>query len=278
MVMEQKLTLNNLKEKCFKKNWDDLPMYARIVTFRFSIRLVNLLYQTPVTPNQVTVISLIVAFLASVFFSKGDVFSFFLGAILLECYYVLDCVDGQLARLKGKCSKEGAFSDYLLNYIVHPLVFFSIGMGCFLVYENYIFIYSGILSAWMILLGYALSSCSRAVVLGALLNEKNQGTANMKKDVLPVKKEEKSLFKKIFAGIHKISTYPTIMNIITVTAIIGLVTKSMFLASLISIVFAVNLTLVFVGRWFNIMRNKKITAEYETIREAVLGNGGSNGG
>ena len=102
---EKKYTLEELKDICFKKHWDQLPLYARIVTFRMSIRLVRTLYPTKITPLHVTLISLAVAFGAACSFSAGGVFFFLLGAVLLEFYYVLDCVDGQLARLRGSCTK-----------------------------------------------------------------------------------------------------------------------------------------------------------------------------
>jgi hypothetical protein len=37
------------------------------------------------------------------------------GALLLESSYVLDCVDGQLARLKGLCTPAGAHLDFLMD-------------------------------------------------------------------------------------------------------------------------------------------------------------------
>ncbi|MES1172025.1 MAG: CDP-alcohol phosphatidyltransferase family protein [Bacteroidota bacterium] len=74
------------------------------------------LQRTSVTPNQVTLATLIVfagaaAILAFVPAWRG----LLVGAAVLEFAYVLDCVDGQLARLRGTSSPIGAHLDFLMD-------------------------------------------------------------------------------------------------------------------------------------------------------------------
>jgi phosphatidylglycerophosphate synthase len=74
------------------------------------------LARTRVTPNQITLATLPV-------FLAGAAMMAFLpswrmlcaGVALLELSYVLDCADGQLARLKGTSSPVGAHLDFLMD-------------------------------------------------------------------------------------------------------------------------------------------------------------------
>ena len=263
-------TLAHLKKACFKKNWDDLPLYPRLVTFKISIRIIRLLEGTRITPNAITMFSLIVGFVAIFLFSKANEYMFFAGALMLEFYYILDCVDGQLARVKKLCSKEGAFLDYLLNYIVHPMVFVSIGFGCYSASHNVIYLILGMIAAWMTVLGYCLSDCKQSLLYMHLLKEKDERVFLLSLGQEKCKKcarEKSTLSKRIFMVMHKCTTYPTIMNIITVASIIMIVVKSTSVVYLIMVFFAVNSVIVFILRLQKIVTDKKITEQYEQGRK-----------
>jgi phosphatidylglycerophosphate synthase len=69
-----------------------------------------------ITPNQVTFLSLVtfVAAMAVLALEPGHL-SLIVAAVVLELSYVLDCVDGQLARLKHQSSPVGAHLDFLMD-------------------------------------------------------------------------------------------------------------------------------------------------------------------
>jgi hypothetical protein len=48
---------------------------------------------------------------------------------LLVLYYVLDCVDGEVARWQRVCDVKWGYFDYLFHMLVKPLVFFGVGFG-----------------------------------------------------------------------------------------------------------------------------------------------------
>jgi phosphatidylglycerophosphate synthase len=74
------------------------------------------LARTSVTPNQVTLLTLLVfAGGAVVMALEPSWKALILGAVIIELSYVLDCVDGQLARLKGTSSPVGAHLDFLMD-------------------------------------------------------------------------------------------------------------------------------------------------------------------
>ena len=78
--------------------------------------LVVPLARTGITPNQVTFLTLPVflagAAVLALLPSWGALVA---GAAIIELSYVLDCADGQLARLKGTSSPVGAHLDFLMD-------------------------------------------------------------------------------------------------------------------------------------------------------------------
>ena len=78
--------------------------------------LVVPLARTRITPNQVTFATLLVflagAAVLALLPSWGALVA---GAAIIELSYVLDCADGQLARLKGTSSPVGAHLDFLMD-------------------------------------------------------------------------------------------------------------------------------------------------------------------
>jgi phosphatidylglycerophosphate synthase len=80
------------------------PLAARII-----LPLAN---RTKVTPNQVSIASFAVGLLAAAAFWQGDHPALVVGALLYHISFVLDCVDGKIARLKGTGSVFGMWLDY----------------------------------------------------------------------------------------------------------------------------------------------------------------------
>ena len=74
------------------------------------------LESTRITPNQVTLGTLLVFAAAMAVLVVDTRWAFLLlGVALLEFAYVLDCVDGQLARLRSLSSPIGAHLDFLMD-------------------------------------------------------------------------------------------------------------------------------------------------------------------
>jgi phosphatidylglycerophosphate synthase len=88
----------------------------------FSRRLVGL----PVTPNQVTLLAFIIGILAAMSFAHASWLSGVVGAVLLQWSAVIDCCDGEVARLKFLESTSGYYLDIICDNIVHIAVFVGI--------------------------------------------------------------------------------------------------------------------------------------------------------
>ena len=82
-----------------------------------------------VTTNQITLISFAIGLLSAYEFSRGDFWSIFTGALLLQLSIIVDCVDGELARYTRRFSQLGAWLDAITDRIKEYLVFFGLAYG-----------------------------------------------------------------------------------------------------------------------------------------------------
>jgi len=91
--------------------------------------LVKGIYNTDITPNQLTVISMIFGILGGISYSFGSHTAFIVGAILYLFYNIVDCSDGQLARLKKNGTAVGRILDGIADYVGSDALYIGIGFG-----------------------------------------------------------------------------------------------------------------------------------------------------
>lgn len=84
---------------------------------------------TGLTPNQITIFSLILGLLSAYFFLKGDYPNLVLGAIAMELSFVFDCVDGKIARLKKTGTQFGAYWDFMQDRVLQFAALFTLIWG-----------------------------------------------------------------------------------------------------------------------------------------------------
>lgn len=85
------------------------PIAFRLVwVFQKWISLIN--------PNAITAFSLFIGLLAAWVFSLGE---YFWGGALYQLAFLLDCLDGKVARMRGISSAFGGFFDGFVNNVVY---------------------------------------------------------------------------------------------------------------------------------------------------------------
>ncbi len=114
----------------------DLLIY-RPISFQF----VKLIYPTNITPNQISTVALIFGVLAGVFYTFSTDLMFVFAAISFFICNVLDCADGQLARLKKNGTRIGRVVDGLIDYITAISTFVGIAIG-YSLSENPLFVWA----------------------------------------------------------------------------------------------------------------------------------------
>jgi hypothetical protein len=91
--------------------------------------LVKTIYRLPITPNQVTMLSLVTGLLAAWYFTLEAHSALAWAAFWFLVANILDCADGQLARLQNSGTLLGRVVDGVVDYISSIAVFLSIGIG-----------------------------------------------------------------------------------------------------------------------------------------------------
>jgi hypothetical protein len=91
--------------------------------------VVYLLRSTPITPNQVTFLSVVVAAGAAAMFALLPGYGWLVAAALVfELSFILDCADGQLARLRKVASPLGHLLDFLMDELKAMFIFGAIAV------------------------------------------------------------------------------------------------------------------------------------------------------
>ena len=84
---------------------------------------------TPITPNQISLLSLGVGLAGAWMIASGQRASTIWGALLFQLSAVIDCVDGDIARVLFKESKLGKWLDLGGDQVVHIAIFAAIAWG-----------------------------------------------------------------------------------------------------------------------------------------------------
>ncbi|HET7876130.1 MAG TPA: CDP-alcohol phosphatidyltransferase family protein [Methylomirabilota bacterium] len=129
-------------------------------------RLVRPLASTPLTPNHVTTLSLLLAVAAGVLFASGGAAAQVWAATLFILGRFVDHADGELARLTGRSSPLGHYYDYAVGALSSLALFLGLGIG----------LREGALGGWTLPVGLAASAFAVGAMLLGLGTETRQGS------------------------------------------------------------------------------------------------------
>ena len=249
-------SLEELGPICQKPNYREVGnWYARRVIRDAALPITRLLLYTGVTANQVTAISLILGLLGISLFASPSPIVFLLGTFLLQVWYLLDHVDGQIARYRKTSSLTGRFFDFLTHHLIHGVIFFSLGYYGFGLSGISLLVVWGFLASLLMMLFNLLSDTKYKTFFEALSGERGFEivTSEKTEEVRPTRVKggileritsfcEKCLglvkrrrFRQLFSGhsikeafrgiysfCHKLSEIHVLMNILTVSSLLNL--------------------------------------------------------
>ncbi|PIN94085.1 hypothetical protein COU54_00465 [Candidatus Pacearchaeota archaeon CG10_big_fil_rev_8_21_14_0_10_31_24] len=130
----ENLKPENYKEFKEKFNYND-PNYA--FYYKFIKRPISypltwwVFKNTNYTPNQLTLMGVVIVLLSALFFSIGTYVMVIFGAILFFVFEIFDDFDGVIARGKGLTSKRGAWFDTMGGIFGKVIVMFGISIGLY---------------------------------------------------------------------------------------------------------------------------------------------------
>jgi phosphatidylserine synthase len=150
------------------KKQHDINWFTEWVARPPAAVVVYLLRATPITPNQVTFLSAVVAAAACAMFVAlpGHLWAI-AAALVFEFSFVLDCADGQLARLRKRASPLGHLLDFLMDELKAMLLFGAITVRLWRETGDVRLLLVGLAGGFCLASGISLTSFMRRPEYGA---------------------------------------------------------------------------------------------------------------
>lgn len=150
-VSQQRLAACGLSNDSLLDRW---------ITRHISRQLTRWFLATPLTPNQITLIALVLGLLGAACFLSGDYVGGVSGAALILISTWVDCSDGEVARLRFQETAMGGVLDIWADNLVHVAAFFSLGLGLYFSTEQGIYKILGSLAVAGTLISFGLLQAS----------------------------------------------------------------------------------------------------------------------
>lgn len=257
-------SISELRKICqkgkFETNW-----YARIFARKISNYITWILLQLPITANQVTILQILVSWLGCMLLFFGGKYNIILAIIFWQLGYILDCVDGEIARAKKQSTVFGVFLDSLAHVLIIPAIFWSVTFFAYFETGN----------KWLILLMAILSMFLISPVKHAFLRglnflltkpdfpyyKFNIREANIRTHT---NSERRSL---ISTFIKAITEYPYDMNIFSLVLILFYILKYLLVLEGALYFYFVLIILKEIYFAFDIFKNHAMEKEYLKIKK-----------
>lgn len=114
-----------------KKKNSKSSLWVKLIVRRLSFLFTFLFINIGFSAWMVSILSVFVAVAGCVCLCINTVITRIIGVCLIELWLVLDCVDGNIARVKKTSSEMGEFIDALSGYFVTAFVYFAIGVAAY---------------------------------------------------------------------------------------------------------------------------------------------------
>jgi len=117
-------------------------LYRR-VNRKIANKIANILKNTFITPNHLTLLLFLLNFIIAYFFFRYTKTYNIVAGILLLIYYLIDQINGSLARIQNKASDLGTWYDHINDAFGLTLILIAIAIGVFHSTKDYrIFIFA----------------------------------------------------------------------------------------------------------------------------------------
>jgi phosphatidylglycerophosphate synthase len=114
--------------------------------------------RTSITPTQITGLALGVGVGAAACFAQPGRGWLIVGAVLFQLGFVLDCVDGKLARLTGNATMFGAWLDFVFDQLRFLLCALALMVGRYAATGHTVYLYVAVLIVFCDLFRYLNST------------------------------------------------------------------------------------------------------------------------
>ncbi|HZM01102.1 MAG TPA: hypothetical protein VFD43_12715, partial [Planctomycetota bacterium] len=144
------MSFRQLRETCQAPVRQHNDVAGLLFGDRVSLPLTKLFVDLRLSPSIATVSFFVSGLVGSALQLASPVWAV-AGAALLVLYYVLDCVDGEVARWQGVEDLRWGYFDYLFHMIVKPACFMAVAVGTWLQLGHAWLLLAGALAAVAVL-------------------------------------------------------------------------------------------------------------------------------
>ncbi|MDD3887346.1 MAG: CDP-alcohol phosphatidyltransferase family protein [Patescibacteria group bacterium] len=225
------LQISELKKICRKSKEKYHNWWAYSFSRHFSIYFTWFFCHTPITPNQLTFVQIIFAWLGALSLIIWSWHGIIAWIILMQLSFIFDLVDGEVARYKKMSSLFGVVLDSFGHVLINPAVYWSLSL----------FVYFQTYDIWIIYLTIALSvfliSPSKHALMRGILfltTKKDNPIYNYEnlskqfpQEYQPPK-QRNSLKNRLERFLKVISEFPNDMNIFCILLILTLIFSETF--------------------------------------------------
>lgn len=123
------VSLGELRRRCQAPVRGRNDVAGLLLGDRASLPLTKLFVDLGISPDVATLGMLATGLVGAACHALGGGWLAVAGAALLLLYYVLDCVDGEVARFRGVEDMKWGYLDFLFHMLVKPSAFLGVGVG-----------------------------------------------------------------------------------------------------------------------------------------------------
>ena len=244
-----KYTMKQILASYTPEKRKDTSIWAMIFSRPLSFLVTYVMINSGFSANAVSVLSIFVALSACILIMLGHPVST-IGVFVFLFWDVMDCVDGNIARVKHTASAKGEFMDAVSGYTAPAFIYLSVGVAAF----NEPGLLSG-LGAWIIVIGAVASLSdllSRIIYQKFLVTQLKISGVNEKSNI---EAERKSGIKHIIDMIMKNMTYSSLFMPLLVIA------KFTHSFDLLTVLYCIYSALILIGTY--IIFIKKAINEFD---------------
>ena len=146
------ITLQEIRERTYKRRdaW-----WTVLLVDPMAVRLVRIVApHRRVTPNLLTLVAGLLGLAAAACFAGQTRWWLVVGALLFHVSFVVDCMDGKVARLNGTGTMFGQWLDFVLDRIKAAVCAFALFVGQYLLTGRLVYLWLGGLVMFLDLFRY----------------------------------------------------------------------------------------------------------------------------
>jgi phosphatidylglycerophosphate synthase len=133
-----------------------------------------------VTPNRLTTLAFLIGLVSAYCFWQADYGWLLAGALLFHLSFVLDCMDGKIARLNGTGSAFGSWLDYVFDRLRVAACAVGLFGGQYVATDNRTYLWAGAVVVFLDMFRYL-----NALQMGKVRADVNQGAVVMTDEDAP---------------------------------------------------------------------------------------------